>query len=215
MDWSYQVSGEEVARYLDVHTKTINNARKMINVSSGQIENRIGVERTFHDNLLHESIYDPFLDEIFEIISSLEAVVSVKNILTSNKFWEVLVSIPLGHKVNSEQGGRAGDHDAFDESGGDYEYKVSISKSWQFQDISESVLGKYLKCEEIVLAVVDKPNIEVGEIWFAKPEKVVSLLEAKLAEKAKRFLENNKEVRRLQVSLSAGDLNKIDARKII
>ena len=48
----------------------------------------------------------------------------VKNILTSNKIWEVITSVHLNHNVNSEQGGRKGSHDAYDKTGNQYEYKI-------------------------------------------------------------------------------------------
>lgn len=215
MDWSYEGSGSQIADYLDIHTKALNNTRRMINISENQLLARTSLKRTSHKSELESGLYGAQLERIFQIISDLEELVEVKGILTSNKFWEVLVSLPLGHTVNSEQGGRSGDHDAWDENGGDYEYKVSSSRSWNFQDISEAVLKKYLHCEEIVLAIVDKPNISLIEVWMAKPNRVVSRLEEKLAEKIQNYEANGKEVRRLQVTLSAGDLAAIGATKVI
>lgn len=215
LDWTYEATGELVAEYLATYTVGMTNARRMINISAKQLNERTSLKKQTHASKLSDGLYGSELVRIFSLISELEKAVDVTNILTSNKFWEVLVSLPLGHTVNSEQGGRAGAHDAFDKDGGDYEYKVSSSKSWNFQDISPAVLKKYHHCEEIVLAIVDKTNITVEAVWMAKPEFVVARLEEKLAEKAATYASKNKEVRRLQVSLSSGDLPLVRARKII
>jgi|688.fasta_scaffold101590_2 hypothetical protein len=215
MDWSFTVSGKVTSEYLKKHTKGIRNTRKMINLSANQLETRVGSVRIIHDRQSRDGAYTSELKRIFEIISKLEEIVGTSNILTSNKFWEVLVSLPLGHTVNSEQGGRAGAHDAYDLKMRDYEYKVSSTNSWNFQDISPQVLSKYLNCEEIVLAVVDKTGIKLKSVWFAKPNLVVKKLKQKLKEKEIRFLSEGKEIRRLQVSISSGDLTDIGARKII
>ena len=215
MDWSYTVSGKNTSKYLKEHTKAIRNTRKMINVSANQLETRVGSVRFVHERQIRGGMYTEELKRIFAIISKLEKIVGTANILTSNKFWEVLVSLPLGHTVNSEQGGRAGAHDAYDLQLRDYEYKVSSSKSWNFQDISPKVLEKYLNCEEIVLAVVDKTGIQLKSVWFAKPNLVVKKLKQKLKEKEIRFGSEGKEIRRLQVSLSSGDLADVGARKVI
>ena len=215
MDWAIHVSGKKVAEYLREHTRVLKNTRRMINLSAGQISSRLGIVQKRYDVSLKTGPYSAELRRIFSLVTKLEKIVGVDNILTSNKFWEVLVSLPLGHQVNSEQGGRSGDHDAHDENGGDYEYKVSSSKSWNFQDISDAVLQKYLKCEDIVLAIVNKTDLRVEDTWMAKPESVVLRLQEKLAEKKHRYAQQNKELRRLQVSLSAGDLKTIGARKIV
>ena len=215
MDWSYRVSGKDTSNYLKKHTTGIRNTRRMINISANQLETRVGSVRIIHERQSREGAYASELKKIFDIISKLEKIVGTSNILTSNKFWEVLVSLPLGHTVNSEQGGRAGAHDAYDLKLRDYEYKVSSTRSWNFQDISQQVLDKYLNCEEIVLAVVDKTGIELKSVWFAKPNLVVKKLKQKLKEKEVRFLLSGKEIRRLQVSISSGDLTDIDARKMI
>lgn len=214
MDWSFEATGSEVAGYLSTYTVGMTNARRMINISPKQLEERLRLRRRNHATPLDSGPYGEDLKNIFRIISALEKAVQVSNILTSNKFWEVLVSIPLGHTVNSEQGGRSGAHDAFDDNGGDYEYKVSSSKSWNFQDISPTVLRKYLNCEEIVLAIVNKTQLRVESIWTAKPENVVARLSEKLEIKKSDYAKRGRELRRIQVSLSAGDLQKIRAQQV-
>ena len=215
VDWTYQASGKQIAIYLDRYTANMTNARRMINISAKQLEERENLSKHLLDTELTDGEYGPELVRIFQLISQLETKVGVTNILTSSKFWEVLVSLSLGHQVNSEQGGRAGAHDAVDENGGDYEYKVSSSKSWSFQDISPTVLKKYLECEGIILAIVDKTNITVEAVWLANPKNVVTRLREKLDEKDHRFNLKAKPVRRQQVTLSAGDLVRIDAIRIV
>jgi hypothetical protein len=67
---------------------------------------------------------------------------------------------------------------------------------------------------EVILAVVDKIKVEVLTIFSAKPDKVVDRLKEKLAGKAQNYAEKVKEIRRLQVSLTKGDLLIIEAHQI-
>lgn len=117
--------------------------------------------------------------------------------------------------MESEQGGREGAHDAYDNLGNVYEYKISKTLAWNFQDISDNVLNKYLLDKEIILAVKNPEKLEIIEIYSAEPSKTVDRLKQKLQEKANTKLEkDNTELRRLQVSLSKGDLEVIQAKKI-
>jgi len=215
MDFAFVVDGSQVSNYLSQYTESIANHRKMINVSPNQIRNRLGINETTYNQTLEDGPYGPLLQDIFTTSWELERVVGVNNILTSNKLWEVIVSLPLGHQVNSEQGGRAGAHDAQDESGGEYEYKVSSSSSWNFQDISENVLAKYLNCEAIILATVNKENLMVESIWTVEPSAIVNRLMEKLSEKNERYQARGKSVRRLQASITKGDLLFTNAERII
>lgn len=215
MDWAYTLPGEVVGDYLAQHTVGMKNARRMINISALQIESRTGYQKEYFDRPLSDGPYGVELQRILSLIGELERRVGVENVLTSNKFWEVLVSLPLGHTVNSEQGGRAGAHDAMCAEGKDYEYKVSKSRSWNFQDISDAVLQKYTGCEAIVLAIVDKTAIDINEIWFADPDLVIARLRQKLGERRAKLAAEGKELRRLQVSLSAGDIAKVEARRVL
>ena len=210
-DWYYEVPGINIAEHLKGITKASRNTRKMWNVSHSQIENKLKINRTPADRKNNKNgKYFDQLNKIFKTRKKLESFTGVANILTSNKLWEVLVAAELNHKVNSEQGGRAGAHDAVDNDGNFYEYKVSKTYSWQFQDISENVLKKYLVDKKIILAVVDKTLLRVKEIFSAEPVLVVKLLNKKLSEKRNK----GKEIRRLQVSLTKGDLSLINAQKL-
>lgn len=213
-DWCYCVPGTVISGFLKEKTPSITNTRKMINVSRKNIEEVMGIKRK-EVVRLKVGLYDKWIDNIYSIAKELEKCTKVRQLLTSNKIWEVLVAVQLGHNVNSEQGGRAGAHDAFDRNGKQYEYKVSKNHSWNFQDISDKVLEKYLEDEAIILAVVDKTEIAVTNIYSADPQKVVARLKEKLNEKRLRFEEQDKLVRRLQVSLSRGDLKRVEAKKLI
>lgn len=212
-DWFYKVRGSSVSDFLFEATKKIKNKRKMINVSKNNIELVMGstIEQVKKRN---DGKYSKWLGQIYSIEKEIEKCTNVNHLLTSNKIWEILVAVELNHNVNSEQGGREGAHDAFDSIGNQYEYKVSKNHSWNFQDISENVLNKYLSDSSIILAVVDKTNIKVEHIYSAPPEKVILRLREKLFEKEERFKLKGSEVRRLQVSLSKGDLVKVGATKI-
>ena len=212
-DWCYLVPGKIVSAFLVKATLRITNARKMINISRNNIENSMGVNKTFISPKKNGR-YSKWINTIYEISNDLEKCTGVNQLLTSNKIWEVVVAVKLDHNVNSEQGGRAGAHDAFDEYGNVYEYKVSKNHSWNFQDISENVLNKYLDDKSIILAVVDKENTVIKDIYEVDPKLTVQRLREKLREKSERFALQNKTIRRLQVSLSKGDLKLLNANKI-
>ena len=213
-DWYYEVPGSVISNYLKTATAHIRNIRKMINVSPRQIERKIRI-RKVSTKINKKGLYTPWIDKIFEKIEEMEKISDTKGLLTSNKFWEVLVANELNHNVLSEQGGRAGAHDAIDSSGNSYEYKVAKSYSWNFQDISEEVLRKYLSDEEIILATVDKKNFGVKSLFTAKPTNVINVLREKLRDKMDRCRRQGRELRRKQVSLSKVDLTEIQAIQII
>jgi hypothetical protein len=209
MNWGYIVPGKLISGYLKEKTKKIINKRKMINVSPRQIEEELNIKRIYFKPS-RSGKYDKWLKRILETTRKIEQTTRVKDILTSNKCWELLIAIRLGHKVLSEQLA----HDAMDEKGNCYEYKVSKSTSWNFQDISDNVLNKYLEDEAIILAVVDKQKFEIIKIYWVNPRLVVQRLKEKLNEKRKKFTKEGKELRRLQVSLSLSDLRNIGAIEI-
>jgi hypothetical protein len=213
-DWYYKVSGKTVSAFLTEATKRITNTRKMINISRNNIEDVMRSARTIVKPVAIGK-YSKWLNDIHGVEKALEACTSVTHILTSNKIWEILVAIELNHNVNSEQGGRAGAHDAFDKEGNEFEYKVSKAFSWNFQDISPNVLKKYLSDKAVILAVVNKTEIQLKAIYTATPQMVVKRLEEKLAEKKAKYKKKNKAITRLLVSLSKGDLKKINARQIL
>lgn len=212
--WVYIVSGNVIADYLAQATLKINNTRKMINVSPNQLD-AIGCRKQFCLvwDVMRGS-YGEDLQEIIDTIAQMESITGVKGLLTSNKLWELLIGLELNHTVNSEQGGRAGAHDASDVEGHLYEYKVSKTYSWNFQDISDNVLNKYYDDYRIILAVVDKTALRIKSIYSAEPSQVVPVLRRKLNEKIAKTTANGKTIRRLQVSLSKRDLIAINATKI-
>lgn len=209
-DWFYQVPGKVISAYLKQATLKIQNTRKMINVSPSQIENVMGIKKTYVKDLPCKHFYTLCLTEIFSIARKIEKIVGTKDILTSNKLWEILVSLHTGHKILSEQKA----HDAIDNNGNYYEYKVARNHSWNFEDISPKVLSKFLQEKAVVLAIIDKAKMKVLKIFYTDPTMVVKRLEEKLEEKRIRYSKEGKIVRRLQVSLSAGDLVKVGSKQV-
>ena len=207
-DWYYEVPGREISDYLATATRKIKNKRKMINVSSNQIEEHLGLTKQMVGRSAGR--YSSWIKRIINAASQIEKEVGTTGILTSNKFWEVLVALKLGHRVQSEQA----KHDAVDDLGNLYEYKVAKGLSWSFQDISSDVLRKYLSDRSVILASVDKNNFVVEKIYDADAKKVVRLLKRKLCEKGRRYLSLGKEVRRKQVSLNLKDLKSIQAKLV-
>jgi len=217
-DWYYFVQGDVCSRYLKFRTldllkrmpKGIPNKRKMINFSPIQLERDLKVKKISVEKININGKYYPWLIRLNKISIKIEKITGISQILTSNKIWEFLVSLKLdGHNVLSEQVG----HDAKDEEGNYYEYKVSKNFSWNFQDISNEVLKKYENDKSIILAIVDKENMKVIKIFEAEPKSVIRRLKEKLEEKHERY-KSKGGLRRLQVSLSKGDLDKIGARSI-
>ena len=141
------------------------------------------------------------LKEIFMTASKIEAITGVEGILTSNKLWELLVAYELNHNVNSEQR----KHDAYDELGRTYEYKVSSVPHWTFQDITQNVLDGYLDDEKIVLAVVDKKGFSVERICFCNPNAIVSILQCKLQDR----INCKKTIRRISSYIGMSDVRRM------
>lgn len=195
----YVVQGAEVAKYLENSTMNISNHRKMINISRHQIVN----------NMRH-SVIKPnpvnvsnILRDVFTVANEIELITGIRGILTSNKLWELLVSGELGHRINPEQR----KHDACDQQGRTYEYKVTKKYSWKFQDISENVLESYMQDEKIILAVVDKKEFIVVNVYICDPKAIVTILRNKLS----LLFEHREEVRRLEATINIGDVrNMID-----
>jgi len=211
LDWYYKVSGKLMSKYLKEKTLKIKNTRKMINISPNQIEKILNIHKTYINNTNKKGTYYDMLETIFNSIQKLENLTSSKGLLTSNKIFELLTAVELNHNMESEQGGRSGAHDAYDKNGNLYEYKISKNHSWNFQDISDNVLNKYLQDKEIILAVKNPEKLEIIEIYSANPDITVQRLKEKLEEKKAR----TSSLRRLQVSLSKSDLQKIKAKRIL
>ena len=194
---AYIVPGILVSEYLYNATPKIQNNRKMINISKHQIMENMTYEIIYpSDNWSHAK-----LKNVFITANKIEKLINVKSILTSNKLWELLVAYKLGHKINPEQKS----HDAYDNNGHTYEYKVrsNFTRSWMFQDISENVLNSYLTDEKIVLAVVNKRDFIVEDIYLCNPAAIVAILEWQLEQKRKRF----SEIRRLSASIGVRDIH--------
>ncbi len=217
LDWYIYVTGSECADYLKQRTEDLLkrkpkghvNKRKMINFSALQIERDLNVSKISLNSINESGEYYGWLKRIFNISLKIEELIGVTQILTSNKIWEILVSLKLNHTVLSEQAG----HDAIDLEGGLHEYKISKNYAWNFQDISDNVLNKYTKDKSIILAVVNKQKLDVDKIFQAQPQAVVERLKQKLEEKRKRY-ETKGGLRRLQVSLSKRDLQIINATEL-
>ncbi len=209
LDWYYEIPGKSISGFLRKKTIKIKNTRKMINISPSQLETELRTKRTFVKQQKGGK-YSDFINRIFATVKSIEAVVGTKDILTSNKIWEVLVADKLNHRALTEQT----KFDAVDKNGNYYEYKVSKGTSWNFEDISENVLKKLESVRKIVLATVDKRRISVVNIFVADPLPVVKLLKEKLETKRRKY-KSKGGLRRLQVSISFGDLKRIGASKVL
>lgn len=217
MDWFYEIPGVEISNYLREATKKIENTRKMINVSPSQL-NSLGYLPISVDTdkyLNYEGNFQELLYEISKISEKLENITKIEKILTSNKIWELLVALELNHKVNAEQGGRLGSYDAIDTSKNTYEYKVYKTRNWNFQDISDNVLAKYSSDKAMILAVVNKYDMKVDEIFSISSEDAVHKLKEKLYKKIENLNKQGKEIRRLQINLTYSDIKNMKSFKKI
>ncbi len=217
IDWYYRVPGIIMEKYLSIATERITNKRKMINVSPGQLES-LGMKReqTLTVNASkYEGLFKAQLLRISEISEELEKLTGVTKILTSNKLYELLVALELNHKVNPENGGREGAHDAEDDLGRTYEYKVYKNENWNFQDISDAVLNKYLLDERIILALVDKEALKVLKIYSVSPKDAVPVLKRKIMMKIERANRGGTEVRRLQTTLSLNEIRTMSSFQVL
>lgn len=195
----YIVQGAEVAKYLENSTTNILNHRKMINISRRQIVNNMRYNVIKPNPVKVSNV----LRDVFTVANEIELITGIRGILTSNKLWELLVSGELGHRINPEQR----KHDACDQQGRTYEYKVTKKYSWKFQDISENVLESYMQDEKIVLAVVDKKEFVVENVYICDSKAIVTILENKLS----LLFVQREEVRRLEATINIGDVrNMID-----
>jgi hypothetical protein len=222
LDWYYELTGPETAEYLAAKTPFIMNTRKMINISQKQILEFFAASPHIRRRDIKKDPKQMFngkycqeLESIFNSVHELESALDLKNLLTSSKLWELVVAEKLGHHVNSEQGGRAGAHDAHDDRGRWYEYKVDNSVGWSFQDISDAVLSKYSQLEAFILAVVDKPNFEVQEIYRVETKALISVIREKRDSKAADYKKRGKEVRRSQVTFGKRELELSNAKRIL
>jgi len=204
-DWYYKVTGRDMSNYLKDAILSIRNNRKMINVGPSQIENKLNIEKTFIVENVLNGEYSKDLNEIYENIKKLEEITFVENILTSNKIWEVLTSIHLNHNVNSEQGGRLGAHDAYDEYGNQYEYKIAKTTNWNFQDISDAVLSKYKNLNGFILANKKIDTISISKIYIVNID-LLKRVKEKLNEKKIKFTKMGKELRRKSISITLNDI---------
>lgn len=217
MDWYYEVDGYIIGNYLKEATKSIQNARKMINVSPTQLE-KLGCKKIYADldkATNYTGLFKKQLVKVSSISEKLETLTKIDKILTSNKLYELLVALKLNHFVNPEQGGRAGAHDAVDKDMNTYEYKVCKYKNWNFQDISEAVLNKYYLNKKIILAVVDKTNLKVKEIYAVSPKDAVPKLKEKLQNKIYNLLKIGDILKRRQVNLSFADIKTMPSFEIL
>ena len=81
-DWYYELDGDVVAEYLRQATLTIQNTRKMINISPNQIERFMNGKKTFVAKSIHGP-YEQALQEILSLSSNIEDCCGTTGVLTS------------------------------------------------------------------------------------------------------------------------------------
>ena len=206
IDWYYKADGNVIASYIKNKSKELKNTRKMINISSLQLESDCNIEKINVDSSSSEGEYAYFISEIHKNITKLEQLTDSSNLLTSNKFWELFLAVFLGHSINSKQGGKDGKHDAFDKTDKKYEYKISTTYSWIFEDISDNVIENMQNLDGIYLATIDKRTFERKKVYLLDTKKTLSYIKIKRNHLLAQKLREKKTVKRLNVSISKKEL---------
>ncbi|MDE7093589.1 MAG: hypothetical protein K2O52_01630, partial [Oscillospiraceae bacterium] len=201
--WNYRI-------YSNPYYSNLKNKRNMINISAHQLETELkgkAVKIECDENLSCKQ-YDSYLQAISEIISELEELNGVKNLLTSNKIWELFLANYLGHQVNSHQGGDNGSYDA-SVNEKIFEYKIINFyryPSWCFEDLSDNVFKRLESMDAIVVARVNKRRFNVWECYALNPKRTVALLKRKLEQKKYEYALKNKRLNRHNIHLSKKEL---------
>lgn len=208
VDWYYKVDGKVIARYISNWSQNSGNARKMINISVSQLESDCNAEKICANSDHIKGRYSNYIIKIFDCIAYLEKMTKTTNLLTSNKLWELFLANGLNHKINSKQGGSGGKHDAQDSQNRKYEYKISQSTLWTFEDMSDDVIANTRLLDGIYLSQIDKRKFEIKKVLLLDTNKTMDFIKKKrdimIAEKKK----NNILIRRLNVAISLNEVKK-------
>lgn len=202
MDWYYEVGGNAIAEYISNWSKKSGNKRKMINISVSQLESDCNAKKIFVNSDNFEGCYSDYIIKIFKYIAYLERMTKTTNLLTSNKLWELFLAKTLNHKINSKQGGYGGKHDARDSQKRKYEYKISQSTLWTFEDVSNEVIANMRLLDGIYLSQIDKRKFEIKKILLLDTNKTMDFIKKKRDVMIVEKIKKNISIRRLNVSVS-------------
>lgn len=202
IDWYYEVNGDIISEYISNWASNSDNQRKMINISAAQLEKECGAERIYPTKDCNNGHYSVYIKRIFECINYLEKITNTKNLLTSNKLWELFLAYKLGHKINSKQGGLGGKHDAEDSNNRKFEYKISQKTSWTFEDISDTVIENMRLLDGIYIAKIDKREFDIRKILLLDTSKTMDFIKNKKDKMIADRRRKGKSVNRLNVSIS-------------
>lgn len=206
IDWYYKIDGKTISKYIINWSEKSENKRKMINISSSQLENDCNADKIFVNSENIKGIYSDYIIKVFECVASLEKVTQTKNLLTSNKLWELFLANSLGHNINSKQGGVEGKYDAKDSSDLKYEYKISQNTKWIFEDVSDEVISNMRLLDGIYLSQIDKRNFDIIKILSLNVDKTMTYISNKRNKIIMKSEENGTPIRRLNVSLSLKEI---------
>lgn len=202
IDWYYKVNGDVIAEYISNWAKKSDNQRKMVNISALQLERNCNADKIYPTNDCSNGHYSAYIKRIFECINYLEKMTNTTNLLTSNKLWELFLANKLGHRINSKQGGTGGKHDAEDFNNRKFEYKISQTTSWVFEDISDAVIDNMRLLDGIYVATVDKRYFTARRIFLLDTKKTMDFLAKKRDAMINKKKKENKPIKRLNVTLS-------------
>lgn len=202
IDWYYKVNGDAIAEYISNWAKKSDNQRKMVNISALQLERNCKADKIYPTNDCSNGHYSAYIKRIFECINYLEKMTKTTNLLTSNKLWELFLANKLGHRINSKQGGTGGKHDAEDFNNRKFEYKISQTTSWVFEDISDAVIDNMRLLDGIYVATVDKRYFTARRIFLLDTKKTMDFLARKRDAMINKKKKENKPIKRLNVTLS-------------
>lgn len=202
IDWYYEVRGDIISDYISDWAKSSGNQRQMVNISALQLERNLGAVRIYPTIDCRNRRYSGYIKSIFEQINLLERITKTTNLLTSNKLWELFLANKLGHKIISKQGGIGGTHDAEDCDNRKFEYKISQSSTWTFEDLSDSVITNMQLLDGIYVATINKIQFEIVSIYLLDTKKTTDYIARKRNAMINKKMKDNKPIKRLNVSVS-------------
>ena len=205
IDWYYKVDGNVISEYILNWSSKSDNKRKMINISALQLENECRAERIYPTKDCSDGNYSIYINKVFVLINYLERITNTKNLLTSNKLWELFLANKLGHEINSKQGGYGGKYDAMDFYGLKFEYKVSQQATWTFEDVSDAVIDNMRLLDGIYAAIVDKRKFIIKNVFLFDTQKTMDFIKIKRDSIISKKNSENKPVKRLNVTVSLAE----------
>ena len=144
------------------------------------------------------------MDEVIYHLKKAVVMAKEKDIdlLGNGVVSEILLSIELGHEWNNQHK----HHDASDEHGRKFEYKIGTRKHWSFPYLTSKTVKRIRGYDGVYLAL--RKDLEITDIWFLHDmELLKSYMERKV-----RASKSTKD--RVTVHIYDSALEELNAQKV-